>query len=120
MDSVLRDLIQTATAKTQQGRLRWKAFDSESFRAAIGSGYLHVQRLLARIEDDDGDSRPATTFSAQVSDEQGRVVAEAEAQQGFGGSEDCTILAALFEAARKSTFKSDKVIEDMLAALRGS
>lgn len=120
MDNVLLDLIQTATAKTKQGRLRWKAFDSESFRAPIGSGYLHVNRLLAQIEEEDGDRHPATTFFAQVSDEQGRVVAEATATQGFGGGGDYAVLSELFEAARKSALMSDKVLEGMLEALRGS
>lgn len=120
MDNVLRELLVTATAKTREGRLRWKAFDSESFRVAIGSGYLHIHRLAAYHENDEGETRPATMYSARVSDEQGRTVAEADATQGFGGGDDFAILAGLFEAARKSALKTDKVVEDMLEALRAS
>lgn len=120
MDNVVRELLVTATLKTRDGRLRWKAFDSESFRVPIGSGYLHVHRLAASHENDAGETRPATTYSARVSDEQGRTVAKADVTQGFGGGDDFVILTELFEAARKSALKTDKVVEDMLEALRAS
>jgi hypothetical protein len=117
MDNALRELLVTATAKTEAGRLKWKAFDSESFRAAIGSGYLHIQRGSTRIDDDEGESMPAVTYSAQVSDEQGRVVAEADVTEGFQMAE-FMILATLFATARKSALQTDRVIEDMLEVLR--
>lgn len=92
------------------------AFDDESFRAPIGTGYLHIQRGSARIEDADGESVPVYTFSAQVSDAQGRVVTEFDAADGFSGYAE---LAGLFTVARKAALRTDHVLDVMLGALRG-
>jgi hypothetical protein len=110
MDNKLLELLQAAKAKTESGRLKWQAFDGESFRAAIGSGYLHIHRLLARIENDDGNSHPAATFSAQVSDEQGRIVADADATQGFSDGGEYRVLAELFDTARKSALTTKRCL----------
>src|SRR5436305_7212124 len=118
MDNKLYNLLEAAREKTEAGELKWQAFDDESFRAAVGSGFLHIQRGSTRLEDDSGELVPAVTYSVQVSDEQGRVVAEADVTEGFSAG-DFTVLASLFLAARKSALESDRVIEDMLGSLRG-
>lgn len=118
MEHKLQELLAVATNKTAAGDLKWRAFSEESFRVPIGSGYLHISRGTTRVEDD-GDSYPAQTYSARVTDEQGRVVAEADATQGFEG-ETLALLAGLFEVARKSALKSEGVLDKMLEALQRS
>ncbi|MBA4188405.1 MAG: hypothetical protein C0467_10410 [Planctomycetaceae bacterium] len=113
-DSKLRSLLEAAAEKTERGGLAWQAFDDESFRAAIGTGYVHIQRGSTQTADYDGDLHPATTYSVQISDAQGRVVAEDDATFGFDG---CGPFARLFEAARKSALGSDRVIDEMLHSL---
>jgi len=113
-DSKLRSLLEAAAEKTERGGLAWQAFDDESFRAAIGTGYVHIQRGSTQASDGDGDLHPVTTYSVQISDAQGRVVAEDDATVGFEGFAP---FARLFEVARKSALGSDRVIEDMLQSL---
>jgi hypothetical protein len=117
MDDKLEELLRVAKSRTVDGELRWRAFSDEAFRVPIGGGYLHVNRGMIRLEDEDGESHPARTYSAQVTDEQGRVVAETDATVGYDGP--VALLSELFEAARKSALQSEGVIEKMLGALRG-
>ena len=118
MEYKLQELLKVATNKTVVGDLRWRAFSDESFRVPIGSGYLHIGRGTTRVEDN-GDSHPVQTYSARVTDEQGRVVAEVDVTQGFDG-EALALLTGLFEVARKSALKSEGVLDKMLEALQRS
>ncbi|MBN9122027.1 MAG: hypothetical protein J0I06_23280 [Planctomycetes bacterium] len=115
MDTKLLELIEAAVKETERGRLEWTAFDSESFRAKIGSGYLHIQRGSTEVSDDADRFYPRATYSVQVSDAQGRVVSEDDVTEGFQGAAP---FARLFVVARKSALASDRVIEDMLHLLR--
>jgi hypothetical protein len=117
MDNKIRDLLQAAIDKTGRDELSWTAFDSDSFRAKIGPGYLHIQRGSIQVSPDGVDFYPAVTYSVQISDAQGRVVAEAETREM---REDFGLFGQLFEAARKAALGSDRVIDDMLHTLRGS
>jgi hypothetical protein len=117
MNSKLRELVEVAIEKTERGGLEWIAFDSESFRAKIGSGHLHIQRGSTELSADGENFHPATTYSVQISDVQGRVVAEDEAAEGYDGY---TLFNRLFQAARKSALATDRVIDDMLHSLRTS
>jgi hypothetical protein len=117
MDSKLHQLLQTAVEKTARGGLRWKAFDDESFRAPIHPGYLHIHRGSTRIEGDDGEMLPAATYSIQISDGMGRVVAEEGAVEG-GQDQDFPLLHNLFRAARTSALGGYQVIENMLSHLQ--
>lgn len=115
MDMKIYDLLEAAIEKSERGGLEWTAFDSESFRARIGTGYLHIQRGSTPFVDDDGNSHPRTTYSVQVSDAKGRVVAEDETTEGFEGFAPFN---RLFQAARRAALASDRVIDDMLHTLR--
>jgi len=116
MDNKLRSLIEAATEKTATGVVSWVAFDDESFRAPIGTGFLHIQRGTTRVDNGDGDSIPALTHSVQVSDSQGHVFTEVESIEG---DPDFIVLAKLFAAARKAAFSGDHVLDVMLGVLRG-
>ena len=116
MDSKIHDLLEAAIEKTERGKLEWAAFDSESFRTRIGSGYLHIQRGSTELSEDGERFFPRATYSVQISDSQGRVVVEDQITAGFEGS---VILSKLFEAARKSALATDRVLDDMLHTLRG-
>lgn len=119
MEPKLQELVEAVTGKTSAGALTWRSFSDESFRVPIGSGYLHIVRDLTRVEDSDGDSRPARTYLVQVTDAQGRVVTEATATQGFGEG-DYPLLDGLFDAARRSALQTEGVLDQMLATLRAS
>ena len=62
----MRALLEAALRGTQNGRLRWNAFDSESFRAKIGSAFLHINRgskLVLESKEDmrkRGEASPTT------------------------------------------------------------
>jgi hypothetical protein len=116
MDKKLHDLLEAAIDQTERGGLAWTAFDSESFRTKIGTGYLHIQRGSTKLSADGDDYFPADTYSIQVSDAQGRVVAEAGVVEGADGFQ---LFARLFQVARKSALATDRVIDDMLHTLRG-
>jgi hypothetical protein len=115
MDSKLRELMEVAIEKTERGGLEWTAFDSESFRAKIGSGYLHIQRGSTELSTDGETFHPHVTHSVQISDAKGRVVAEDNATEGFDGF---VLFNRLFEVARKAALATDRVIDDMLHSLR--
>lgn len=119
MVAKLHELLEAVTAKTTAGKLSWRAFGDESFRVPIGNDYLHIYRSNTRIEEDER-SYPAVVYSMQVCDEQGRVVTEAEATQGFQSEPSFQILAELFEAARRSALHPDGVVDRMLGVLRSS
>jgi len=116
MDNKLRELLDAAIEKTERGGLEWTAFDSESFRAKIGSGYLHIQRGSTEVSDDGEHFCSRTTYSVQVSDSQGRVVVEDETIEGDQGS---ALFSRLFQLARKSALSTDRVLDEMLRTLRG-
>lgn len=116
MDNKIRDLLLAAFEKTERDELPWTAFDSVSFRAKIGPGYLHIQRGSIQVSPDGVDFYPAVTYSVQISDAQGRVVAEEETRESHEGFD---LFDQLFEAARKAALGSDRVIDDMLHTLRG-
>jgi hypothetical protein len=116
MDTKLIELIEAALKETERGKLEWIAFDSESFRTRIGSGYLHIQRGSTEISDDGEHFSPRATYAVQVSDSQGRVVAEEEMTEGFQGSGP---FVRLFELARKSALATDRVLDEMLRTLQG-
>lgn len=117
MDSKLHNLLEAAVSKTEAGKLDWLVFDDESFRTKIGSGFLHIQRGTTELSSDGETFSPYDTYTIQISDSQGRVVAEAQAVQN---RDDARLCNRLFEAARKSALKSDHVIDDMLRTLQGS
>jgi hypothetical protein len=116
VDSKLRDLLQAALDKTNSGAVEWTAFNSESFRARVGAGHLHIQRGSIPVETDERDRYWVTTYAVQVSDAQGRIVAEADAREG---TESFALFDRLFDTARKTALGSDRVIEEMLHTLRG-
>jgi hypothetical protein len=121
MDSRVRDLILAALEKTERGGLTWKAFDDETFRVPIATGFLHIRRGSTRLEDPEGEVTPVAVYSIQVSDAQGRVVAEEDVLPGVDGdgAYNFSLSERLFRAARKSALGTDRVIDDMLQALRG-
>lgn len=116
MDSKLRELLQAALDKTNRGQLRWSAFSDESFRAAIGSGHLHLNRSWGPWTDDRGEEVSAETYFVQVSNGQGRVVVEGEAKEGVpqNGFELCR---DLFRAARTAALGGYEVMDNMLRLL---
>lgn len=115
MDNKVRELLEVAIDKTERGGLEWTAFDSDSFRTKIGTGYLHIQRGSTEMSTDGDTYHPHVTHSVQISDSQGRVVAEDEATEGFDGF---ALFNRLFNAARKAALATDRVIDDMLHSLR--
>ncbi len=115
MDSKLNELLDAAIKQTERGKLDWIAFDDESFRSQIGTGFLHVQRGSTEVSDDGERFFPRATYSVQVSDAEGRVVLEGDMTEGFQGAGP---FIRLFEVARKSALRSDRVIDDMLQTLR--
>lgn len=147
MNDRIRDLVTAAITKTESGELKWTAFTSDSFRTKIGTGHLHIQRNYETRED---DPNPATgtsqsysvqTYSLQITDAQGRVVAEEEAlgtKESFGWTTATPqhtkisdpsqppilmtkykLFEQLFLAVRNAVLKSDQVIESMLQELTG-
>src|SRR5437868_6072613 len=114
MDDKIRDLLRAALEKTEAGGLKWAAFDSGSFRAMIGPGHLHIHRGTTQASHDGDNFYPVDTFSVQVTDAKGRVVAEAEVMEG---NDHFWLFDNLFNEARKSALGSDRVISDMLVAL---
>lgn len=117
MDSKIRELVQAVRDKTERGGLRWKAFDAEAFRAAIGTGYLHIQRHWAPLREENGDGGSVETYALQVSDGQGRVVAEEEVHEGVR-DDGFSLVRDLFRVARIAALGGYKVIDDMLYVLR--
>jgi hypothetical protein len=115
MDDKLRELVQEAIEKTKNGSLKWTAFDEDTFRARIGTGFLHIQRSSTQLSSDGETFYDAETQTVQISDERGRVAAEGEAAIGYDGF---GILNELFLEARKSALGTDKLIENMLHSLR--
>ena len=116
MDAKLLRILHATLEKTESGALEWQSFDPDSFRTRIGSGSLHIQRGSAEGSSDGEHFFPITTYSVQVADNQGRIVAEAEIGErveGFG------VFDRLFLAARKSALRSDHVLDDMLKTLLG-
>jgi hypothetical protein len=113
MDSKLRDLLQAALDRTRSGKLSWQAFGSESFRARVGSGSIHIQRAV--IPDD--DTPPATKYSVQVANALSQVVAEAEATEGRS-EPNLPLLHNLFTAARTSGLGGYEVIDEMIRVLQ--
>jgi hypothetical protein len=119
MDSKMQALLGSALAKTEGGGLEWQAFSSDAFHARIGPGFLHIQRGSTELSSDGENFSPYVTYSIQVSDSQGRVVAEAEVVK-YQDQDAFRLCDRLFEAARKSALKSDHVIDDMLKTLQGA
>lgn len=117
MDSELQELVQAAIDETRRGGLAWKAFNDETFRAPIATGTLHVRREYVPVENETGGYTDTPTYRVEVSDEQGRVVAEESAARGFSG-QPFRPIAELFDEARKSALRPDRVIGEMLQALR--
>ena len=125
MDGKLRDLLQVTLSKTEAGALRWDAFDPESFRVRIGTGYLHLQRRtpdysprVIDAEIAEQMSFPKFEYAVQVSVAQGRIVTESEVVESL--SDESGLVIQLFNAARKSALKSDRVIDEMLHVLRSA
>ena len=116
MDSKLHDLLQAAIEKTQSGELHWQPFGSESFRARIGPGNLHVQRV-STTDASSGDLVNTLRYSAQVSNVHGQVVAEAEATEGQNDT-PLALLQGLFTAARTAGLGGYQVIDGMLQLLK--
>jgi hypothetical protein len=118
MDNRLRDLVEAAIEKTERGGLAWTAFDSESFRATIDPGHLHILRSFSA---DDATDATTSMYFVQVSDAQGRIVSDDEAgPDRVGDAKSFPLFDRLFQAARKAALGSDRVIDDMLHTLRGS
>ncbi|QEG25330.1 hypothetical protein GobsT_00540 [Gemmata obscuriglobus] len=116
MEPKLQELLQAVIAKTPKGELKWRSHSDESFRLAVGSGYVHISRSPGRVEGE-GDASAARTYVAQITDAQRRVVTETQAITGQEG--DAALLAELFEVARKSALKTESVLNEMLDVLRG-
>jgi hypothetical protein len=117
MNDRLLEVVKAATQKTIRGGLEWKAFDDQSFRTPVGTGFLHLQRGSTVFVDENEGECPIETFSVQVSNAQGRIVAEGNPTQGR--SEAFVACAKLFEVARNSALKSDEVLEEILRVLKG-
>ena len=114
MDSKLANLISVVTQKTEQGKLAWKAFGSESFRVRVGDGNLHLQRAFVPV--DETDSGQVNLYSIQVTDNLGRVVADATVNDRES-IVDLDLLERLFTVARSSALGGYQVIDTMLKAL---
>src|SRR5207302_1786943 len=106
MTDTMRELLNAALTRTEKGRLVWKAFNDETFRVAVGSGHLHIERTYLKTEDDDGDTVPVVSYSVRVSDAQGRVVEEEDVAPG-AVRDDFALIDGLFRAARKSALGTD-------------
>jgi hypothetical protein len=113
----LLEVVKAATQKTVRGGLEWKAFDDQTFRTPVGTGYLHLQRGSTVLVDENEREYPAETFSIQVSDAHGRSIVDGDATQGR--SDIFEACGKLFEAARNSALKSNEVLEDILRVLQG-
>lgn len=117
MDERILTLLRAAIHSTGEGKLDWDAFDDETFRAAIGSGTLRINRGSTTIQLDTqgNDVFPTTTYTLWIMNRKGQVVADHEETES--DSPGYQILNELFESARKAALKPDAVIEDMLSAL---
>lgn len=111
IEKKIRELLEAACRKSEKGNLDWQSFSSEAFHAQVGSGRLHVRRTHV------ADEGFAPEITVQVADGHGRVVSETHA---LPGDEDFSLLNSLFESARKSALKSDRVLDDMLQSLLGT
>lgn len=117
MSNDLQELLQEAAEETKRGGLVWKAFNDENFRAPIANGMLLIRREHVPIDDAEGNTTVEPVYVIEVSDDQGRVVTEADTSRGMPES-PVSLFEDLFEAARKSALRPDRVIGEMLQVLR--
>ena len=116
MDDKMSRLVRAALAKTEAGKLEWKAFNEDTFRAAVGGGMLHLQREWVPSDGENGDGPQVVRYSIRVLDNLVRVVRQElvyddDPHDQFVAADD------LFRAARNSALGSEQVIDEMLSAL---
>jgi len=95
---------------TIEGRISWEeTADEEEFRAVLKPGMVRVGRRPAY----DADDEATTVFAITLLNQEGRVVEEFVAHQpaSLEPAEE------LFELARRTALKGEKLLDDFLADL---
>jgi hypothetical protein len=103
--AILRKLLDA----TQSGKLVWsETADEETYRVTFRDGMVNVTRIPGAVD------RPLRTkYTANLLNEQNTVVAEFDPQNDIDGA----LLSNLFQAARESALKPDKVLAGIEAEL---
>jgi hypothetical protein len=116
MDDKLLALLHAAQRNTEADKLRWVAFDDETFRTQIGPGMLRIHRGSTKLVDPETyDQFPAPTYEVWVMNGRGQVVTDCEV---IGRADPkFQLVDTLFRAARESALGSENVIDEMISIL---
>ena len=108
-DKLLK-LMRELKQATIEGKISWEdTADEGQFRVVLKPGMVRIGRHPAY----DADDEATTVFAITLLNQEGRVVEEFVAQQPFS----LEPAAELFELARRTALKGEKLLDDFLADL---
>lgn len=117
MDAKLLELVKVTSERTARGAFVWTAFDSEAFDLKLGRGHMFVRRSWTRDDSDDDEQLRNPGYILEVTDAQGRVVADVRVRSV---DPEYKAVDDLFQRARVSALQADRVLEEMLQTAKAS
>lgn len=114
MDERLRKLVEAARDRTRRDERDWEPFGEETYRTRVGSGTITVLKVA------DPEDIPVSilrTYVVSVYDRLGRTAATAEVGPDDDPGDYAAIMG-LYDAAEESVYRPQRVLDEMLQALK--